>query len=83
MDNDNVHIDYKALLDYLKNDALNKFMISMVDEDSRDFIFRFLITANKHGIPTETIMKIFTDMLPRGEDGYILPDEDDENVAPY
>lgn len=84
MDNDKVNIDYSAIVELVKNVELNKFIVGFIaDEDSKEHMYRFLVSANRHGVSSETIMKIITDTLPKGDDGYVLPDEDDENVTPY
>lgn len=85
MDNDNVHIDYSALMEMMKNIELNKFILNSIGltGNDKDFAFRFLTAANRHGVSTETVLKILTDIIPRGEDGYIKPDEDNDSVTPY
>lgn len=57
---DNISFDMSALREYLENNALNKMLFSLPTEDksSRDTMIRFILAANKHGVSTETIMKI-------------------------
>ena len=77
---DNIGFDFneliKQLFEHHKNEILNGVLLDIcsgADEESRRFLVRFVTTANKHGVSTETILKIMNDLAK-----YDQEDEEEE-----
>ena len=74
---DNMRFDFneliKQMFEHHKNEMLNNVLFDLCscgDEKSRRFLMRFVMAANKHGVSTETLLKIMTDLAKQDqEDG--------------
>lgn len=62
------HISFdKKLLVAAQNAVLNRFIVSVQpDEEAAEATEKFLRCCNRHGVTTETLMKIITDMMEEG-----------------
>jgi DNA-binding transcriptional regulator YhcF (GntR family) len=57
----------KKLLIAAQNAVFNRFIVSaQPDEKAAEVTEKFLRCCNRHGVTTETMMKIITDMMEEG-----------------
>ena len=59
----NARIDYRALFEQMKDDALNRIFVGMMDceDEDKETFAKFFEVCNRHGVSTETLINIIMD----------------------